>query len=159
MYALWYSTWSTSQTRRRYQTSAKALLTSDRGLIHRIKRPIEPESCFGNIKFNHGFKRFHLKSTRKTKVEWGLVSLDTCRKALTERGRPRPRERLPKERSSEGWMKRSGTLAEPSDNSLSPYKIQKTDPFGSASFCVSCRGQIFFPDSFSQFLSGQLRQF
>ena len=37
------------------------------------------------------------------------------RKALTERGRPRPRERLPKERSSEGWMKRSGTLAEPSD--------------------------------------------
>ncbi len=40
----------------------------------------------------------------------------SCRKALTERGRPRPRERLPKERSSEGWMKRSGTLAEPSDN-------------------------------------------
>ena len=43
--------------------------------MHRSKRPIEPESCFGNIKFNHGFKRFHLKSTRKTKVEWGLVSL------------------------------------------------------------------------------------
>ena len=40
----------------------------------------------------------------------------SCRKALTERGRPRPRERLPKERSSKGWMKRSGTLAEPSDN-------------------------------------------
>ena len=37
-------------------------------------------------------------------------------RALTERGRPRPRERLPKERSSKGWMKRSGTLAEPSDN-------------------------------------------
>ena len=55
------------------------------------------------------------------------------RKALTERGRPRPRERLPKERSSEGWMKRSGTLAEPSDNSSSPYRIQETDPFGSAS--------------------------
>ena len=37
-----------------------------------IRQPIEPESCFGNIKFNHGFKRFHLKSARKTKVEWGL---------------------------------------------------------------------------------------
>lgn len=58
-----------------FKSSAKALLTSDRGLMHRSKRPIEPESCFGNIKFNHGFKRFHLKSTRKTKVEWGLVSL------------------------------------------------------------------------------------
>ena len=57
-----------------FKSSAKALLTSDRGLIHRSKRPIESESCFGNIKFNHGFKRFHLKSTRKTKVEW-----DWCR--------------------------------------------------------------------------------
>ena len=47
--------------------------------------------------------------------------LDSCRKALTERGRPRPRERLPKERCSEGWMKRSGTLAESSDNSSSLY--------------------------------------
>ena len=58
-----------------FKNSAKTLLTSDRGLMHRSKRPMEPESCFGNIKFNHGFKRFHLKSTRKTKVEWGLVSL------------------------------------------------------------------------------------
>ena len=41
--------------------------------------------------------------------------------ALTERDRPQPRERLPKERSSEGWMERSGTLAEPSDNSTTPY--------------------------------------
>ena len=58
-----------------YRSSAKTLLTSQRGLMHRSNRPIEPEACFGNIKFNHGFKRFHLKSTRKTKVEWGLVSL------------------------------------------------------------------------------------
>lgn len=58
-----------------YRNSAKALLTSERGLMHRSNRPIEPEACFGNIKFNHGFKRFRLKSTRKTNVEWGLVSL------------------------------------------------------------------------------------
>ena len=62
-----------------------------------------------------------------------FVRLWSWQKALTERGRPRPRERLPKERSSEGWMKRSGTLAEPSDNSSSHYIMQKTDPFGSAS--------------------------
>ena len=58
-----------------YKRSAKILLTNQRGLMHRTKRPIEPEACFGNIKFNHGFKRFLLKSTRKTKVEWGLVSM------------------------------------------------------------------------------------
>ena len=58
-----------------YRSAAKSLLTSERGLMHRSNRPIEPEACFGNIKFNHGFKRFRLRSTRKTKVEWGLVSL------------------------------------------------------------------------------------
>ena len=61
------------------------------------------------------------------------MPLDSCRKALTERGRPRPRERLPKERSSEGWMKRSGTLAEPSDKILSQYIMQETDSKGSVS--------------------------
>ena len=56
-----------------YKRSAKILLTNQRGLMHRSKRPIEPEACFGNIKFNHSFKMFLLKYTRKTKVEWGLV--------------------------------------------------------------------------------------
>lgn len=58
-----------------YKNSAKTLLTSQRRLMHRGNRPTEPEACFGNIKFNHGSKRFHLNSRRKTKVEWGLVSL------------------------------------------------------------------------------------
>lgn len=40
-------------------SSAKTLLTNDRGKMYRSKRPIEPESSFGNIKFNNGFKRFH----------------------------------------------------------------------------------------------------
>ena len=30
--------------------------------------------------------------------------------------------------------KRSGTLAEPSDNSMPHYRTKETDPFGSASF-------------------------
>ena len=43
--------------------------------MHRSRRPIEPEAVFGNIKFNHGFKRFRLKSTEKVSVEWGLVAI------------------------------------------------------------------------------------
>ena len=58
-----------------YRVKARELLTSDDGLIHRSKRPIEPEAVFGNIKFNHGFKRFRLKSTEKVAVEWGLVAI------------------------------------------------------------------------------------
>ena len=58
-----------------YRAEAKRLLTSERGLHHRSNRPIEPEAVFGDIKQNHGFKRFKLKSNIKVKVEFGLVAL------------------------------------------------------------------------------------
>ena len=58
-----------------YRAKARELLTSERGLEHRSCRPIEPEAVFGNIKFNHGFKRFRLKSAEKVSVEWGLVAI------------------------------------------------------------------------------------
>ena len=57
-----------------YRAEAKRLLTSERGIYHRSNRPIEPEAVFGNIKQNHGFKRFKLKSNIKVKVEFGLVA-------------------------------------------------------------------------------------
>ena len=57
------------------RAKARELLTSEKGLMHRSRRPIEPEAVFGNIKFNHGFKRFRLKSTEKVSVEWGLVAI------------------------------------------------------------------------------------
>ena len=58
-----------------YRAEAKRLLTSERGLHHRSNRPIEPEAVFGDIKQNHGFKRFRLKSNVKVKIEFGLVAL------------------------------------------------------------------------------------
>ncbi|KWW26833.1 MAG: transposase IS4 family protein [bacterium P201] len=58
-----------------YRAEAKRLLTSENGLHHRSMRPIEPEAVFGDIKFNHGFKRFRLKSNAKVSVEFGLVAL------------------------------------------------------------------------------------
>lgn len=54
---------------------ARELLDSDEGLRHRSLRPIEPEAVFGQIKFNHGFKRFRLRSIEKVSVEFGLVAL------------------------------------------------------------------------------------
>ena len=53
----------------------RELLTSERGLEHRSKRPIEPEAVFGQIKYNSGFKRFRLKSIPKVSVEFGLIAL------------------------------------------------------------------------------------
>ena len=57
-----------------YKAEVKRLLTSERGLHHRSNRPIEPEAVFGDIKYNHGFTRFRLKSNAKVKVEFGLVA-------------------------------------------------------------------------------------
>ena len=54
---------------------ARELLDSDEGLRHRSQRPIEPEAVFGQIKFDHGFKRFRLRSLEKVSVEFGLVAL------------------------------------------------------------------------------------
>ena len=58
-----------------FRRKAKDLLNSERGLHHRRNRPTEPEAVFGNIKYNHGFRRFHLKSNRKVETEFGLVAL------------------------------------------------------------------------------------
>jgi len=57
------------------RAKARDLLDSDEGLRHRSMRPIEPEAVFGQIKFNHGFKRFRLRSIEKVSVEFGLVAL------------------------------------------------------------------------------------
>ena len=73
-----------------YRTEVKRLLTSGRGLYHRSNRPIEPEAVFGDIKFNHGFKRFRLKSNDKVKVEFGLVALaHNLRKYIVQNERKR----------------------------------------------------------------------
>jgi len=33
------------------------------------------EAVFGNVKYNHGFKRFLLRGLEKTEIEAGLISL------------------------------------------------------------------------------------
>ena len=91
-----------------YRAEAKALLTSERGLYHRSMRPIEPEAVFGDIKFNHGFKRFRLKSNSKVAVEFGLVATaHNLRKYIAL-----------------GGQQRSST-----------HEIKEDDPFGSPSLC------------------------
>ena len=56
-----------------YRKQAKERLTSEKGLYHRSKRPIEPEAVFGQIKFNNKFNRFTLRGLDKVELEFGLV--------------------------------------------------------------------------------------
>lgn len=48
---------------------------SPEGLQRRSRRPIEPESVFGNIKANKQFRRFLLRGKEKVEIEVGLLSL------------------------------------------------------------------------------------
>lgn len=59
----------------RHKEIARANLTSERGLMHRSRRPIEPEAVFGQIKANRKFNRFRLRGLEGVAVEFGLISI------------------------------------------------------------------------------------
>jgi hypothetical protein len=58
-----------------YKQQARQHLNSEKGLALRRLRGMEIESCFGDIKHNMGFRRFHLRGKKKVKTEVGLVSM------------------------------------------------------------------------------------
>lgn len=58
-----------------YRAKAREMLTSERGLLHRSKRPIEVEAVFGQLKSNNKFSRFTLRKMDKVNIEFGLMSI------------------------------------------------------------------------------------
>jgi transposase len=64
-----------SPTLQRYRQQAKQNLTSEQGIALRKQRSIEPETVFGDIKFNRCFRRFSLRGLEKVNTEWGIISL------------------------------------------------------------------------------------
>lgn len=58
-----------------YKDMVRNLLTSEEGLMHRSRRPIEPEAVFGQLKANGMFKRFRLKGLSGTGIEFGLKAI------------------------------------------------------------------------------------
>jgi len=59
----------------RYKKQIRERLNSEQGILYRSQRPVEPEAVFGNIKNNHGYRRFLLRGMEKVSVEAGLLSL------------------------------------------------------------------------------------
>ena len=59
----------------RYKQMVREKLNSEKGLQYRSQRPVDVEAVFGNVKYNHGFKRFLLRGLEKTEIEAGLISL------------------------------------------------------------------------------------
>lgn len=59
----------------RYRYMAYAKLTSAEGIAHRKQRPHDVETVFGNLKSNHGLRRFMLRGINKVTIESGLALL------------------------------------------------------------------------------------
>jgi len=59
----------------RHKQKARENLKSKDGEVLRKKRSIEIESCFGDIKHNMGFRRFHLRGKDKVKTEITIVAM------------------------------------------------------------------------------------
>jgi len=58
-----------------YKQQARENLCSEQGIEHRKKRAVEPESVFGQIKQNKGFRRFSLRGLEKIELEFMLVAI------------------------------------------------------------------------------------
>ncbi len=60
---------------RKYKEQAFRLLTSEEGLEHRSRRPIEPEAVFGQMKFNKNYKRFRHAGFAKVNMDFGIFAI------------------------------------------------------------------------------------
>jgi hypothetical protein len=58
-----------------YGKKARGLLTSEEGLLHRSRRPIEPEAVFGQIKANKQYNRFRHFGRDKVKMDFALFAI------------------------------------------------------------------------------------
>ncbi|MDM1679116.1 transposase, partial [Myroides odoratimimus] len=59
----------------RHRKQASKLLTTKEGIDKRKQRCHDVETVFGNIKQNHGFRRFMLRGKEKVAIEWGLLAI------------------------------------------------------------------------------------
>ncbi|MFZ1788002.1 MAG: IS1182 family transposase [Saprospiraceae bacterium] len=57
------------------KNKAKDLLTSDKGIEHRSKRPVEVEAVFGQLKSNNKFNRFTMRGLEKVELEFLLMAM------------------------------------------------------------------------------------
>ena len=78
----------------KYRKQAKEKLTSEEGLFHRSKRPIEPEAVFGQLKYNNRFNRFTLKGLPKVEIEFGLVAISHNLRKIAQKASNLPKNKL-----------------------------------------------------------------
>ena len=89
----------------RYHRQADANLTSEEGIMHRKRRGIEPESVFGQIKRNYGFRRFEMRGLQKVSLEFGLIATaHNLKKMLSYLTKPENKDKLERLKAALGLI-------------------------------------------------------
>ena len=65
----------TNEKLEKYKNQARSNLNSEEGINRRKRRGCEIESCWGDIKQNMNFRRFHVRGKQKVKTEFGIIAL------------------------------------------------------------------------------------
>ena len=68
-----------------YKARARELLMSEEGLRHRSRRPIEPESVFGQIKYDWHYRRFRHRGKGKVYMDFAILAMAFNLKKLFKR--------------------------------------------------------------------------
>ena len=74
-----------NHTLNRYKEKIRYLLSSEEGIFHRKKRPIEPEAVFVDIKEAGKFRRLRLRGVTGASIEFGLKAIAHNIKKITAR--------------------------------------------------------------------------
>ena len=99
-----------------YKRKARERLTSEKGLEHRSKRPIEPEAVFGQMKYNMHYRRFRHFGKDKVTMDFAFFAIAFNVKKMAAKLR------------KQGNMPTNGWLSEPLEGSYTLMRcLQSTD--------------------------------
>ena len=76
-----------------HKRKAREMLTSEEGLRHRSKRPIEPEAVFGQIKFDWHYRRFRHKGKDKVYMDFAILAMAHNLRKFMRKAQNGPMER------------------------------------------------------------------
>lgn len=68
-----------------HKRKAREMLTSEEGLRHRSRRPIEPEAVFGQIKFDGHYRRFRHYGKDKVYMDFAILAMSLNLKRLIKK--------------------------------------------------------------------------
>ena len=68
-----------------HKRKAREMLTSEEGLRHRSRRPIEPEAVFGQIKFDGHYRRFRHYGKDKVYMDFAILAMSLNLKKLIKK--------------------------------------------------------------------------